>query len=181
MCVACRLHSVKVSGTATLVGPSAWHALLENSVHRSRSTWSANGICHYECMCPATCTLVHAASLSAKLRDHQSYLSIERLATSDYLHPSKCQAELWIPAMGCSKAPAMQENALRCKSQHVQHFAPDFKISQPFITRFSNGLQHCNPWGPEADKLSIDKVFASRTGGGRAAMQVKLSSDTTLS
>ena len=31
---------------------------------------------------------------------------------------------------------------LRCIFQHVRIFAPDFGISQPFIIRFSNGLQH---------------------------------------
>ena len=33
-------------------------------------------------------------------------------------------------------------DALGCKFQHVQYFAPDFGISQLFSIRFSNGLQH---------------------------------------
>ena len=33
-------------------------------------------------------------------------------------------------------------DALRCKFQHVGNFAPDIGISQLFIVRFSNGLQH---------------------------------------
>ena len=33
---------------------------------------------------------------------------------------------------------------LRCIFQHVGIFAPDFRISQLFIIRFSNGLQYCD-------------------------------------
>ena len=35
-------------------------------------------------------------------------------------------------------------DALRCQFQHVQYFAPDFRISQPFIICFSNDLHHCD-------------------------------------
>ena len=31
---------------------------------------------------------------------------------------------------------------LRCIFYHVSYFSPDFRISQLFIVRFSNGLQH---------------------------------------
>ena len=45
-------------------------------------------------------------------------------------------------------------DALRCKFQNVQYFAPDFGISQLFIIRFSNGLQHC-----DGDALSFQVIF----------------------
>ena len=35
-------------------------------------------------------------------------------------------------------------DVLRYIFQHVGICAPDFRISQPFIIRFSNGLQHCD-------------------------------------
>ena len=35
-----------------------------------------------------------------------------------------------------------QCDVLQCIFQHIGIFAPDFGISQPFIIRFSNGLQH---------------------------------------
>ena len=35
-------------------------------------------------------------------------------------------------------------DAPRCKFQHIQYFAPDFEVAQPFIIRFSNDFQHCD-------------------------------------
>ena len=61
----------------------------------------------------------------------------------DVLKPLRCRE------MAC--------DALRCKFQHVQYFAPDFGISQLFIIRFSNGLQHC-----DGDLISFQVVCDSK-------------------
>ena len=49
-------------------------------------------------------------------------------------------------------------NALRCKFQHVQYFAPDFGVAQPFIIQFSNGFQHC-----DEDLMSILVICVAKS------------------
>ena len=61
----------------------------------------------------------------------------------DVLKPLRCRI------MAC--------DALRCKFQHVQYFAPDFGISQLFIIRFRNGLQHC-----DGDLISFQVICDSK-------------------
>ena len=48
-------------------------------------------------------------------------------------------------------------DALRCKFQHVQYFAPDFDLSQPFAIRFSNSTRHCD-W----NLMSFHVICASK-------------------
>ena len=63
------------------------------------------------------------------------------------------------PGIRCSKASAMQKivcDALRCKFQHFQYFAPDFGISQVFSIRFSNSLRHC-----DKDLMSFYVIYGS--------------------
>ena len=49
-------------------------------------------------------------------------------------------------------------DVLRCIFQHVGTFAPDFRISQPFIIRFSNSLQYCDGYSISYHVVSDSKL-----------------------